>query len=45
VRDSNALRAALALLEERGRARAEQEGRRRFVVVNPALLDQFEAGT
>jgi putative DNA primase/helicase len=39
VRDSNSLRAALALLEERGRARAEQEGRHRVVVVNPALLD------
>jgi len=38
VRDSKALRAALALLDERGRARVEQEGRHRFVVVNPALL-------
>jgi hypothetical protein len=39
VRDCNALKAALALLEERGRVRAEREGRHRFVVVNPALLD------
>lgn len=38
VRYSKALRAALALLDERGRARVEQEGRHRFVVVNPALL-------
>ncbi|MCA3101872.1 MAG: DUF3987 domain-containing protein [Rhodocyclaceae bacterium] len=45
VRNSNSLRAALALLEERGRARAEQEGRHRFAVVNPALVDQVEAGT
>jgi hypothetical protein len=39
-----ALKAALALLEERGRARVEQEGRRRFVVVNPALLAAITAG-
>jgi hypothetical protein len=45
VRDGNALRAALALLEERGRARVEQEGRRRFVAVNPALLDHLDAQT
>ena len=38
VRESKALKAALALLDERGRARLEQEGRHRFVVVNPALL-------
>ncbi|MCA3178529.1 MAG: hypothetical protein INH05_07050, partial [Burkholderiales bacterium] len=37
VRDSKALEAALALLDERGRARVEQEGRHRFVAVNPAL--------
>lgn len=39
VRDSRALKEALATLTERGRARLEEEGRRRFVVVNPALLD------
>lgn len=39
VRDSRDLKAALATLSERGRARLEEEGRRRFVVVNPALLD------
>lgn len=30
-------RAALALLAEHGRARLEEDGRRRFVMVNPAL--------
>ena len=44
VRDSKALKAALALLDERGRARVEQEGRHRFVVVNPALLAGLPAG-
>lgn len=53
VRDSKALRAlkarkalkaALALLGERSRARVEQEGRHRFVVVNPALLAGVPAG-
>jgi hypothetical protein len=39
VRDSRDLRSALATLSERGRARLEEEGRRRFVAVNPALLD------
>jgi hypothetical protein len=39
VRDSRDLKAALATLTERGRARLEEEGRRRFVTVNPALLD------
>ena len=39
VRDSRDLKAALATLTERGRARLEEEGRRRFVAVNPALLD------
>ena len=38
VRDSKALKAALALLDERGLARVEQEGRHWFVAVNPALL-------
>jgi putative DNA primase/helicase len=39
VRDSRDLKVALATLTERGRARLEEEGRRRFVAVNPALLD------
>jgi hypothetical protein len=38
VRDSRELKAALATLTERGRARLETQGRRRYVVVNPALL-------
>ncbi|MEO8545232.1 MAG: DUF3987 domain-containing protein [Burkholderiaceae bacterium] len=37
VRDNKDLKEALALLAEHGRARMEVEGRRRFVVVNPAL--------
>ena len=40
VRDSRDLRAALAILAERGRARMEEDGRRRVVVINPALLDE-----
>ena len=32
-------RAALAILAERGRARMEEDGRRRAVAINPALLD------
>lgn len=39
VRDSRALKEALATLTERGRARLEEAGRRRFVAVNTALLD------
>ena len=31
-------------IDERGRARVEQEGRHRFVVVNPALLAGLPAG-
>ena len=42
VRDSRDLRAALAILNERGRARMEEGGRRRCVAVNPALLDGRE---
>ena len=38
VRDSRDLRAALAILAERGRAWLEESGRRRSVVINPALL-------
>lgn len=38
VRDSRDLRAALATLNERERARLEVDGRRRYVLVNPALL-------
>jgi putative DNA primase/helicase len=37
VRDAKAMRAALATLSERGRAREEEDGKRRFVAVNPAL--------
>lgn len=39
VRDSRELRAALAILAERGRARMEEGGRRRTVAINPAPLD------
>ena len=42
VRDSRDLRAALAILAERGRARMEEDGRRRSVAINPALLDGRE---
>lgn len=42
VRDSRDLRAALAILAERGRARMEEDGRRRAVAVNPALLSGRE---
>ena len=38
VRDSRDLKAALTTLTERGRARLEESGRRRFVTVNPVLL-------
>jgi len=38
VRDSRELKAALATLTERGGARPETRGRRRYVAVNPALL-------
>jgi hypothetical protein len=38
VRDGRDLRAALAILAERGRARMEEDGRRRYVAINPALL-------
>ena len=44
VRDAKAMRLALALLAERGRARMEEDARRRFVVVNPALLAGLPAG-
>lgn len=37
VRDNKELKDAVAMLAEHGRARIEEEGRRRFVVVNPAL--------
>ena len=37
VRDTKDLKDAVALLAEHGRAWLEEEGRRRFVVVNPAL--------
>jgi hypothetical protein len=32
------MKAALATLTERGRARLEDDGKRRFVLVNPALM-------
>ncbi len=38
ARDGRDLRAALAIMNERGRARMEVDGRRRYVVVNPSLL-------
>lgn len=38
VRDAKAMKAALATLTERGRARLEDDGKRRFVVVTPALM-------
>jgi putative DNA primase/helicase len=38
VRDSRDLRVALAILAERGRARTEEDGRRRAIAINPALL-------
>jgi hypothetical protein len=41
VRDNKDLKDALALLAEHGRARMEEEGRRRFVVVNPALYQRL----
>ena len=37
VRDSPDLRAALAILAVRGRARMEEDGHRRIVAINPAL--------
>jgi len=39
VRDGRDLRAAKFILAERGRARMKEDGRRRGVMVNPALLD------
>lgn len=39
VRDSRDLKTALSTLTERGRARMEEVGRRRYVVVNPALVE------
>lgn len=38
VRDSRDLRAALGILAERGRARLQEDGRRRVIAINPALL-------
>jgi putative DNA primase/helicase len=38
TRDMKAMKTALATLSERGRARMEEDGKRRFVGVNPALL-------
>ena len=39
VRDNKDLKDAVALLAEHGRARLEVDGRRRLVVVNPALYE------
>lgn len=39
TRDSAIFKASIALLAERGRARIEIDGRKRYVAVNPALLD------
>ncbi len=39
VRDLAMFKASMALLTERGRARLEVEGRKRYVAINPALLD------
>jgi putative DNA primase/helicase len=38
VRDAKAMKTALATLSARGRARMEEDGPRRFVTVNPALV-------
>jgi len=38
VRESRDFRAALAVLAERGRARMKEDGRRRCVAIEPALL-------
>jgi hypothetical protein len=42
VRDSRDLRAALAILADRGRAWLEESGRRRSVVINPAPLTELD---
>lgn len=39
ARDSQAFKAIVAVLTERGRARLVTEGRRRYVAINPTLLD------
>jgi hypothetical protein len=38
VRDSRDLRAALAIIAERGQARLEADERWRYAAINPALL-------
>ena len=40
ARESQAFKFIMAMLAERARARLENEGRRRYVVINPALLDE-----
>ncbi|MCC6474710.1 MAG: hypothetical protein IT514_13300 [Burkholderiales bacterium] len=42
VRYSRDLRAALAILAERGRAKMEEDGRRRALAINPVLLVEQE---
>jgi putative DNA primase/helicase len=44
TRDAKSLRLALATLTERGGARMEEEGKRRFVVVNPVLVGSRVGG-
>lgn len=39
IRDSTVFKASIALLAERARARIEIDGRRRYVSINPTLLD------
>ncbi|MBV6274224.1 hypothetical protein KVP09_15090 [Alcaligenaceae bacterium CGII-47] len=39
LRDKTALQSALAALEDHGRARLLADGRKRSVMVNPALLE------
>ena len=41
VRDNKGMKEALVLLAEHGRARLEEDGRRRFVVLNPALYSKL----
>lgn len=39
VRDAKTMKTALATLADRGRARMVEDGKRRFVVVNPTLMN------
>ena len=42
ARDSQTFKASVAVLTERGRVRLENDGRRRYVVIHPALLEGTE---